>query len=155
MRRLARFGLLALPLLPAAASAAPDPVQSLPLIPQFGVKLGYMQGEKPGVAGGIDFKVPTQPIRLDLDAWSAFQDFGKRDAGTAFTVNYLYRFPVVPVYAGAGVGYAYGRNGDGRFNTLAGKLFVGGKVPLLGAGLEGALLFSDHTIGTVSLVWRI
>jgi hypothetical protein len=155
MRRFARLGLFALPLLPAAAWASPEPVQSLPLVPQFGVKLGYMQGERPGVAAGVDFKIPTQPLRFDIDAWSAFQDFGQRDAGTAFTLNYYYRFPVIPLYAGAGLGYVYGRNGDGHFDSVAAKIFVGGQVPFLGAGLEGALLFSDHTVGMVSLVWRV
>lgn len=144
MRRLA---LLLLPLLPVAAKA-----QTVPLLPPIGFKLGYVQGEKPGVGVGVDFKIPTQPLRLDLDAWSAFENFGKRDAGTAFTVNYVKELPFV--YVGAGVGYAYGRNGDGHFDSPAGKLFVGGKIPFLGTALEGALLFSDHTVGSISLVYR-
>lgn len=148
MRRLAALGLLALPLLPAAASA-----QDVPIIPSIGVKLGYFQGDLPGVAAGIDFKLPSRPIRFDADAWSAFSDFGNRDAGTAFTVNYVKTLPIV--YVGAGLGYAYGRDGDGSFNSLAGKLFVGGRVPLVGANLEAALIVSQHTVGTISFVWKI
>lgn len=145
MRRLV---CLALPLLPALAAA-----QDLPLIPSFGVKLGYAQSELPGVAVGFDFKIPTQPLRFDADAWSSFSNFGDRDAGTAFTVNYFKQLPFV--YVGAGVGYAYGIDGDGHFDSVAGKVFVGGRVPLLGAGVEGALIFSERTVGIVSLVWRI
>ena len=147
MRRLAALGLLALPLLPAAASA-----QTVPGLPPVGFKIGYMQGELPGVAVGLDFKLPSRPIRFDADAWSAFSNFGKRDAGTAFTVNYVKQLPIV--YVGGGLGYAYGRSGDGHFDSVAGKLFVGGRIPLIGTALEGALIFSDHTVGTVSLVYR-
>lgn len=147
MRRLAAFGLLALPTLPAAASA-----QTLPLLPPVGFKIGYYQGELPGVAAGLDFKLPTQPIRLDADVWSAFSNFGDRDAGTAFTVNYFKQLPIV--YVGGGVGYSYGRDGDGHFNTVVGKLFVGGKVPFLGTGVEGAVILGEHTLGTISLVYR-
>lgn len=123
------------------------------MLPSFGIKLGYAQSELPGVTAGIDFKIPTQPIRLDADVWSAFSNFGKRDAGTAFTVNYFKQLPFV--YVGAGVGYAYGLDGDGHFDSPAAKVFVGGKVPFLGAGVEGSLIFSERTVGTISLVWRI
>ncbi len=147
MRKLALFGLLALPLLPALASA-----QSI--LPSFGVKLGYSQGDLPGVTGGLDFKLPASPIRLDADAWASFADFGKKSAGTAFTVNYFKQLPIV--YVGAGLGYAYGvdKHRD-HFDGLAGKVFVGGKIPLLGAGVEGALLFSNHVVGSITLVYRI
>lgn len=145
MRSLARLGLLVLPFLPAAASA-----QSV--VPSFGLKLGYFQGDLPGVAAGADFRLPSRPIRLDADVWSAFSDFGDRDAGTAFTVNYVKDLPLV--YVGGGLGYSYGRDGDGRFNSVVAKLFVGGKVPFLGTGLEGALILGEHTVGTISIVWR-
>ena len=144
-----RLALLALPLLPALASA-----QSLPLLPSFGLKLGYSQSDLPGLAAGADFKVPMTPIRLDADVWGSFADFGKRSAGTALTANYV--FDKVPlVYFGGGVGYAYGIDKDSdHFNQVAGKVFVGGKVPFLGTGLEGALLFSKRTVFTLSAVWR-
>lgn len=149
MRNLLRLGLFALPLFPAAASA-----QSLPLLPSIGLKVGYSQGDLPGVTGGIDFKLPTQPIRLDADAWSSFADFGRKSAGTAFTVNYVKSLPLI--YVGGGVGYSYGYDKHhNQFDSVAGKLFVGGRVPILGANLEGALLFSNHTVGMVSLVFRI
>ncbi len=133
--------------LPAAASA-----QDLPLVPAVGLKLGYYQGDLPGVAAGVDFRIPSRPIRLDADVFSSFSNFGDRDAGTAFTINYVKDLPFV--YVGAGLGYTYGIDGDGHYNNVAGKLFVGGKVPFLGAGVEGALLISERTVGTISLVWR-
>ncbi len=149
MRRLVRLAFLALPLLPAAAQAQ----SSIPFLPEFGVKLGYSQGDLPGVIGGLDFKLPTAPVRLDGDAWASFADFGKKSAGTAFTVNYVKSIPFV--YLGAGVGYAYGVNKDrDHFDSFAGKIFVGGKIPFLGTNLEAALLFSDHTVGSISLVYR-
>ena len=147
MRKLARLALLALPLLPALAHG-----QSV--LPSFGIKVGYSQGDLPGLAGGLDFKLPASPIRLDADVWASFADFGKKSAGTAFTVNYLKQLPLV--YVGAGLGYAYGvdkhRN---HFDGVAGKIFVGGKIPFAGTGVEGALIFSDHVVGTISLVYRI
>ena len=147
MRNLVRLGFLALPLLPALASA-----QSL--LPSFGAKIGYSQGDLPGVTAGLDFKLPLQPIRLDADVWSSFADFGRKSAGTAFTINYVKSLPLI--YVGAGVGYAYGYDKDhNQFDSVAGKLFVGGKLPVLGANIEGALLFSDHTVGMISLVYRI
>ena len=149
MRRPVRLALLALPLLPAAAQA-----QSIPFLPTFGVKVGYSQGDLPGVTGGLDFKLPTSPVRLDADAWASFANFGKKSSGTAFTVDYVKSIPFV--YVGGGVGYAYGvdKHGD-HFDDFAGKLFVGGHIPLVGANLEGAVLFTDHVVGSVTLVFRI
>lgn len=141
--------LLALPLLPALAHA-----QSLPLLPSIGLKVGYSQGDLPGVIGGVDFKLPAAPIRVDADAWASFAEFGKKSAGTAFTINYVKTLPLI--YVGGGVGYAYGvdkhRN---HFNDPAGKLFVGGHIPIVGANIEGALLFSNRVVGSITLVFRI
>lgn len=149
MRRLARIGLLALPFLPTLASA-----QKIPLLPSVGLKVGYAQSDLPGVTGGVDFKLPMQPIRLDADAWASFADFGKKSAGTAFTVNYVKTLPLI--YVGGGVGYAYGIDKEAdHFTTVAGKIFVGGSLPLIGGNIEGALIFSKHTVGMVSLVFRI
>lgn len=138
-----------MPLLPSAASA-----QSVPLLPSVGLKIGYAQSDLPGVSGGIDVKIPTQPIRIDADAWASFADFGKKSAGTAFTVNYVKTLPLV--YVGGGVGYSYGIDKESdHFTTVAGKLFVGGSLPLIGGNIEGALIFSKHTVGMISLVFRI
>ena len=150
MRRLALLGLLALPLLPVAAQAQ---TSNIPFLPSVGVKIGYSQGDLPGIIGGVDFKLPTAPVRLDADAWASFADFGKKSAGTAFTVNYVKSIPFV--YLGAGIGYAYGVNkNEDHFDSVAGKIFVGGKIPFLGTNLEGALIFSDHTVGSITLVYR-
>ena len=144
-----RLALIALPFVPALAHA-----QSVPLLSSVGLKLGYSQSDLPGVAAGVDFKVPLTPIRLDADVWGSFADFGERSAGTALTANYLFdKLPLV--YFGAGVGYAYGVDKDSdHFNQVAGKVFVGGKVPFIGTGLEGALIFSKRTVFTLSAVWR-
>ena len=150
MRRLARIGLLALPFLPVLASA-----QSLPLLPAIGLKVGYSQSDLPGIHGGVDVKIPTKPIRFDADAWSSFADFGKKSAGTALTVNYV--FDKVPlVYFGAGLGYVYGfdKNKD-HYTSLAGKLFVGTKLPLIGGNIEGALIVGEHPVGMIDLVFKI
>lgn len=154
MRRFARSGFFAATIFTAAALPGLAGAQSnIPFLPSVGVKLGYSQGDLPGVVGGVDFKIPTAPIRLDADAWSSFADFGRKSAGTAFTVNYVKSIPFV--YVGAGVGYAYGYDKNhNHFDSVAGKIFVGGKVPFLGAGLEGALLFSDHTVGMITATWR-
>lgn len=143
MRRLALLPLL---LIPAVASA-----QSV--LPSVGIKLGYAQSNLPGLAAGVDFKIPTTPIRLDADVWTAFKNFGSGDDGFALTANYVKDFPLV--YAGLGVGYANGEFDDDSFNTVAGKVFVGGKVPILGAGVEGALIFTKKTVFTLSFVWRV
>lgn len=126
--------------------------------PSFGYKLGLSQGDSIGLYGGVDFKLPSLPIRLDADAWSAFQDFGDRSAGYALTANYVKSLPAI--YYGAGVGYARARERNNDFDTVAVKFLVGGKIPFAGAGLEGSLIWTQHsigqvhTIGTVSLVWR-
>lgn len=145
--RLFRSALLVLPLLPALSSA-----QGIPLLPSFGLKLGYSQGDLPGLTAGVDFKLPAMPIRLDADVWGSFADFGKRSAGTALTANYIKTLPLI--YVGGGVGYAYGIDDRDHFTQVAGKVFVGGKVPLIGTGLEGALIFSRRTIFTLSAVWH-
>ncbi len=142
-----RLALLALPLVPAFAHA-----QSIPLLPSFGVKLGYSQSSLPGVTGGIDFKIPMSPIRLDADYWSSFDDFGKNAAGTAITANYIKTLPLI--YVGGGVGYANGLDDHEHFSQVAGKVFIGGKVPLIGTGLEGSLIFAKKTVFTLSAVWR-
>lgn len=149
MRRLARLATLALPLLPVLAHAQ----SSVPFLPSVGVKIGYSQGDLPGLMGGLDFKLPTAPVRFDADAWASFANFGKESAGTAFTVNYVKSIPFV--YLGAGVGYAYGVDKNrNHFDDFAGKVFVGGKLPFLGTNLEGALLFTDHVVGSITLVYR-
>ncbi len=123
-----------------------------------GLKLGFSQGDLPGVYGGLDFKLPSLPLRLDADAWSAFEDFGDRSAGYALTLNYVKS--ARSIYYGAGVGYANARERDRGFDSLATKFLVGGKVPFTGASLEGSLIWAQraigraHTVGTISLVWR-
>ena len=133
--------------LPVAASA-----QSV------GLKLGFSQGDLPGVYGGFDFKLPSLPIRLDADAWSAFEDFGGRSAGYALTVNYVKN--ARSFYYGAGLGYARATERNDDFDSFATKFLIGGKVPFTGASLEGSLIWAQHaigrvhTVGTISLVWR-
>lgn len=146
--RTLRLALLALPLVPAFAHA-----QEVPVLNSFGFKLGYAQSDLPGVFAGVDFKLPMSPLRIDADAWGSFADFGKKSAGTGLTLNYVKALPLI--YVGAGVGYAYGVDKDkDHFNSVAGKIFVGGKVPVLGTGLEGALLFAKTPVFSLSAVWR-
>jgi hypothetical protein len=142
-----RIALLALPMIPAFASA-----QEIPVLSSFGFKLGYSQSDLPGVMAGIDFKVPMSPIRLDADVWGSLADFGKKSGGTALTANYVKSLPLV--YFGAGAGYAYGIDRSDHFNQVAGKVFLGGKIPLLGTGLEGSLIFAKRTVFGLTAVWR-